>query len=248
MITGIVVALPEELSTLTAKKIAKGQVVFISETIIVAYSGAGASNASAAAQLLIAKGATRLMSWGCAGALSQNINSGDLVLANSLLDSYGDLSISQSISSVWHSNTHQQLSKTITVHCGLLVESLDIVSTSTAKQALHQETGALAVDMESVAVAKIALQHAKPYLVIRSIVDPVYLDLPRAISQSLNAQGEVVMRQLLWHIVRNPNEIPALIKLGRHFNAAKNTLKVIAKQLDSLTDQPFVTVSNIRPV
>ena len=199
-------------------------------------------------QLLIAKGATRLMSWGCAGALSDHINSGDLVLANSLLDTTGDLSISQSISTHWHTNTHQHLSKSVTVHCGLLVESVDIVSTSTAKQALHQQTGALAVDMESVAVAKIALQHGKPYLVIRSIVDPVYLDLPRAISQSLNAQGEVVMQQLLWHIVRKPNEIPALIKLGRHFNAATTTLKVIAKQLDYLTDQSFETVINTRAV
>ena len=45
MITGVVVALPEELSTLTDKKIAKGQVGQLNETVLVIYSGAGGKNA-----------------------------------------------------------------------------------------------------------------------------------------------------------------------------------------------------------
>lgn len=244
MITGIVVALPEELSTLTTKKIAKGQVVYISESVLVAYSGAGASNATAASHLLLSSGATRLISWGCAGALAQDINSGDLVLANKLWSVDGNAKVTDSISITWHNNTHRHLSKHVTLHSGLLAESADIVSSSFAKQELHQKTGALAVDMESIAVAKIALQNNCPYLVIRSIVDPVNLDLPIAICQSLNAEGDVVMRKLLLFILLNPKEIPALIKLGRHFNAAKITLKIIAKHLNNITDHNFVTVNN----
>ncbi len=244
MITGIVVALPEELSTLTAKKVAKGQLIYLSESIVVAYSGSGANNASAAALLLIANGATRLISWGCAGGLAPNINSGDLMLANSLISVDGNTDVTESITKTWHTNTHQHLTHHVTLHCGLLAESADIVSSSIAKQSLHQQTGALAVDMESIAVAKIALQHKHPFLVIRSIVDPVNLDLPVAISQSLNAEGDVVMRKLLVFILRNPKEIPALIKLGQHFNASKNTLKVIAKHLNYITDHNFLTVNN----
>lgn len=238
MITGIVVALPEELSTLTAKKIAKGEVIFISEKILVAFSGAGPINATTAAELLVAKGAKKLISWGCAGALTQQLKSGDLVLADNLLDAEGCITISEGISMDWHANTFQHLSANLTVHAGLLVESIQIVSTSTDKQILHHQTGAIAVDMESIAIAKIASKHKHPYLVIRSIVDPVSLDLPPAISKSLNSQGDVVLRLLLLYILRHPAEIPALIKLGRHFNAATKTLKVIAKQLDYLVNHP----------
>jgi len=41
VITGIVVALPEELTTLTPKKIDKGGCHFVAEKLVVAYSGAG---------------------------------------------------------------------------------------------------------------------------------------------------------------------------------------------------------------
>ena len=244
MITGIVVALPEELSTLTAKKIAKGEVLFISEKIMVAFSGAGPINATTAAELLVTKGAKKLISWGCAGALANQIESGDLVLADKLLDTEGNLTLSAGISMDWHTITFQHLSHHLTVHTGLLVESAQIVSTSTDKQSLHHQTGALAVDMESIAVAKIASKHNHPYLVIRSIVDPVSLDLPLAISNALNSQGDVVMHLLLLYILRHPSEIPALIKLGRHFNAATKTLKVIAKQLDFLVNHPCVSPQN----
>ena len=86
MITGIVVALPEELTTLTSKKIDKGRCFFITDKLLVAYSGAGHVNAKSAAELLVAKGATRLISWGCAAALSESLKPGDLILADELID------------------------------------------------------------------------------------------------------------------------------------------------------------------
>ncbi len=106
MITGIIVALPEELSTLTSKKIDKGSSVFISDAIVLAYSGAGANNAQAASELLIAQGATRLISWGCAAALSATLKPGDLVLADNLIDAEN---AQFSIHSDWHSYTKNLL-------------------------------------------------------------------------------------------------------------------------------------------
>ena len=248
MITGIVVALPEELSTLTAKKIAKGEVLFLSERVLVAYSGTGHANATQAAHLLVANGAIKLISWGCAGALAHYINSGDLVLADRLVDAKGDLAISTSISSEWHAYSHSHLSNYVTIHSGLLAESTIVVSSSADKQKLHQQTGALAVDMESIAVAKVAQHYNHPFLVIRSIVDPVHLNLPLAISRSVNSQGDVVMGLLLLYILRNPFEVPALIKLGRHFSAARKTLKIIAIQLDYLINHPNLAELNIQSI
>lgn len=235
MITGIVVALPEELSTLTSKKIDKGCCVFITDEIVLGYSGAGANNARTASELLIAQGATRLISWGCAAALSEILKPGDLVLADTLIDAEG---AQIGIAPDWHSYTKNLLSTTLKVHSGSLAESKGIVATSQDKKQLHSQTGAIALDMESIAIAKVARQNKLPFLAIRAIADPVNMNLPKAINHSLNNDGDIVLGKLLLFVALHPAELPGLIKLGLHFNAAKNTLKSVAKQLDHLTALP----------
>jgi adenosylhomocysteine nucleosidase len=235
VITGIVVALPEELSTLTSKKIDKGCCVFIADNIVLAYSGAGADNARTASELLIAQGASRLISWGCAAALDETLNPGDLVLADTLIDAENSRI---AIRSDWHCHVKKLLSTSIKIQSGSLAESLTIVAAAKDKKHLHTKTGAVALDMETIAVAKAALQHDLPFLAIRAIADPVNMDLPKAINHSLNNEGDIMLGKLLLFIVLHPTELPGLIKLGLHFNSAKNTLKLIAKQLDYLTALP----------
>jgi adenosylhomocysteine nucleosidase len=234
VITGIVVALAEELTTLTSKKMAKGQCLFIADKLLVAYSGVGSANAQDAAELLVARGATRLMSWGCAGALSASLKPGDLVLADTLIAATGN--VEMAVDADWHSDTKNRLAAFVVAHTGRLAESISLVSDSQDKKQLHALTGAIAVDMESIAIAKVAGRYALPFLAIRVIVDPANMTLPRAINYSLNHQGEVVLGKLLLFVAAHPAELPGLIKLGLHSNAAKNTLKAIVGHLDTVTD------------
>jgi adenosylhomocysteine nucleosidase len=233
--TGIVVALPEELSTLTSKKIDKGCCVFITDNIVLAYSGAGADNARTASELLIAQGATQLISWGCAAALSETLKPGDLVLPDTLIDAEGN---HLDIHADWLGFAKNLLSASLKTYTGSLVESLSIVATAKDKKHLHTQTGAIALDMESIAIAKVARRHNLPFLAIRAIADPVNMDLPKAINHSLNNEGDIMLGKLLLFIALHPAELPGLIKLGLHFNNAKNTLKLVAKQLDHLTALP----------
>ena len=203
----------------------------MAENVIVAYSGAGPVNAEAAAELLIAEGATRLISWGCAAALSAALKPGDLILADKLIDA-GNSEIA--VTADWLDHTKKSLADVVAVQSGHLAESLNLVSTGKDKRQLHANTGAVAVDMESSAVAKAARQKSLPFLAIRAIADPVTMDLPRAIGYSLNGQGDVMMGKLLLFLFLHPTELPGLIKLGLHFNAAKKTLKLVAKQLDTV--------------
>jgi adenosylhomocysteine nucleosidase len=231
VITGIVVALPQELGTLTTRKVVKGQCVFLTDTIVLAYSGAGASNAEAAANLLIAQGATQLISWGCAGALSPDLTAGELVLADKLISANGATIM---VDHAWHQHTRTVLEKAsgFALRCGSLLESKTLVATSHDKQQLHQQSNAIALDMESVAVANVAHAHALPFLVIRAIADPVTMDLPQAVSHALNEQGDVQLGKLLTYLLTHPSELKGLITLGQHFNAAKRTLKLVATQLE----------------
>jgi adenosylhomocysteine nucleosidase len=232
VITGIVVALPEELSTLTSRKISKGCCVFITDTIVLGYSGAGADNARAASEQLLTQGASRLISWGCAAALSESLKPGDLILANTLIDAEG---AEFGIHDEWLGFATSLISTQLKVHTGSLAESKTIVATAKDKRHLHAQTGAIALDMESAAVAAVTRQNNLPFLAIRTVADPVHMDLPKAINHSLNDEGDIVLAKLLAFIALHPAELPGLIKLGLHFNAAKNTLRSVAKQLDQLT-------------
>lgn len=239
VITGFVVALPEEITTLTSKKIDKGRCSFIAENLLVANSGAGPINARAAAESLVAQGATKLVSWGCAAALSSPFKPGDLILANKLMDAEGSGDANFCVSTAWHSYTKNRLAEFVAVHSGLLAESANIVSSSKDKKQLHSNTGAIALDMETIAIAKVAKQHNLPFLAIRAIADPVNMDLPHAINHSLNVLGDIVLGKLLLFLFLHPAELPGLIKLGFHFNAAKKTLKSVAKHLDTVTNFNF---------
>ncbi|MCK5120466.1 MAG: phosphorylase [Methylococcales bacterium] len=228
MITGIIIALPDEISSLTSKKINKGECITINGNILLALSGAGPGNAIKASELLLEKGANRLISWGCAAALHPDLKPGDLVLADNLLSADKQ---QLSIDSPWLKHVTEQLSALNPI-TGRLAESHTIVADSIDKKTIHQQSGAIALDMESIAVAKTALLNNCPTLVIRCIADPVSMSLPKAVSYALNNEGDVVLPKLLWFLLIHPSELPGLIKLGSHFNAAKNKLKLAAKQLD----------------
>lgn len=228
MITGIVIALTDEINSISRKKINKGDCVFITEHILVCCSGAGSANARIASQQLIDKGANKLISWGCAAALSPDLKPGDLILPEILLTENLD-QIATSID--WLNKAKQQLHD-LAPHTGSLVESSSIVAETGAKKHIYQQSAAIALDMESIAVAQTAREHNLPSLVIRCIADPVDMSLPNAISYSMNSEGEVQLSKLLGFLFTHPSELPGLIKLGLHFNSAKNKLKLVAKQLD----------------
>ena len=103
------------------------------------------------------------------------------------------------------------------------------------KNRLYQTTQAIAVDMESAAVAQLAHQAQIPFIAIRSIVDPAQLDLPKALNYAMTDSGVISISKLLRYLCSHPGDLPRLIKLGLHFNAAKKTLKHLASQLPQIT-------------
>ena len=239
MLTGIVIALPDEISSLTNKKVAKGQCIFLNENTLLICSGAGAKNATQASQLLIKKGAQRLISWGCAAALKSGLEPGDLVIPN-VVQTENQEHIT--LASPWLSYVTHLLSD-LNPLTGSLIESSVIISESSKKQAIQQNSGAIALDMESVAIAQVAQQHQCAMLVIRCIADPVTMNLPKAVSHALNEQGDIVLSKLLWFLLTHPQELPSLIRLGLHFKSAKNKLKLVSEYIDTICSFEQNTIS-----
>lgn len=223
---GIVVALPEELATLTHTRLKQGECCQLDSNWI-AYSGAGLKNATAAARLLTGKGVDCLVSWGCAAGLHPQAQPGDLVIASKVTDSQTCFDADKTLGET----LQNALPDNLTVFNGALFSSSKLVHLSLDKQTIYQQSQAMALDMESIAVAEVARQAQLPFLVVRSIADPVNMDLPQTVVQALNDEGQVNLLKLLGYLSWHPWEIPALIRLGKHFKAAQNTLKIVAQAL-----------------
>ncbi len=241
MITGIVVALPEELTTLTSKRLEKGCIEFLDEKVWIIYSGAGDENARIASELLIEKGVNSLISWGCAAALDAALQPGHLVLAESCIDAQQvRLELDNK---AWVNYVQSSFGRQLQIHVGKLAESKRLVETSLDKVQLGRSTGAIALDMESTAIAKVASLNGIPFITIRVIADSLTMSLPKAVGYALNEQGEVVLIKLLLFLLLHPKELPELIKLGVAFNAAKKTLKRAARGIDVITGYGFPEIS-----
>ena len=235
-LVGIVVALPEELATLTRIKLKQGECCRIGNTWI-ACSGVGLINASSAAQMLINKGVLQLISWGCAAGLSVETKPGDLIIAAQAIDEHQQFDSDKDM----NARLKRILPANLTIHEGKLFSSANLISLSHEKQRIHQRSLAIALDMESTAIANTAAHANLPFMIIRSIADPVNMNLPNAVIQALNENGQVDLPKLLGYLLWHPWEVTALIKLGLHFQAAQKTLKIVARELQhrqTLQTQP----------
>jgi adenosylhomocysteine nucleosidase len=232
VITGIVVALPEELRTLTKVKLAQGKCAQLSANTTVILAGAGPENARKASLELIAQGAQQLISWGCAGALAPHLKPGDLIIPETILSQD---STPLATHQHWREQLTNILEQPLKCYNGQLLEARVVISLAQDKTQQFRHSNALAVDMESAAIARIAAQTDLPFIAIRSIVDSAQFDLPKAISFALNDSGNVVIPKLIKYLCLHPSELVALIQLGLHFKAASQTLKQLARQLPSIT-------------
>lgn len=232
MITGILVALPEELNTLLKCKITQGECFAMSDDILVILSGSGPDNASNAAQQLLNKSAKRLISWGCAGALAPQLKAGDLIIPASILT---ENNTTLRADKYWSTQITSTLKEHIQCHNGAILGSQSILTTAEQKSRQFNITQALAVDMESAAIARVAELADIPFVVIRSIADPAHQDLPKALNYAMKKTGVVSITKLLLYIITHPTELPGLIKLGLNFSAASKTLKQVALHLPQIT-------------
>src|SRR5512136_3030110 len=172
---GIVVAMTDEAKTLTKKPLSIGQTIEVREGVLVHLSGVGRKRAARAAQSLLNRGATALLSWGTAGGLVPGLAPGSLVLPKAVMGS--DLSLFQ-VDPSWHERLRIRLEGRIDLRSETLIESPTVLMTPEEQRALAYRTGAVAVDMESAAVAFTADQAGLPFVALRVVSDSLDQTLP----------------------------------------------------------------------
>jgi adenosylhomocysteine nucleosidase len=225
LMLGIVVALRWELKTLTSQPVPLGTCKPIGHDAIIALSGIGAQRAHRAATLLVSRGATALLSWGCAAALNDDLSAGSLLLPNHVIDVAGE---THRTNVQWHRRLYNEIAGQYAVRTEGLAESAGLLKTANEKRALSRQTGAIAADMESAALARAAQEQRLPFMMVRAVIDSRATALPENLLDAINSQGEISLGNFLQHVVLHPQDWFDVIKLGVQFTLVRRTLQRIS--------------------
>jgi adenosylhomocysteine nucleosidase len=163
-----------------------------------------------------------VISFGVAGGLDPQLKSGDVVLATEVLA--GDarwlagLPLNEElIASVGLTNRR--------IVRGRLAGAETVVAARHIKAALHLETGAAAVDMESHIAADYADKAGLPFAALRVISDPATRALPALAMAAIKPNGGIDLRKVLRGVARNPLAVLDLVSTGIDFNRALRSLR-----------------------
>jgi adenosylhomocysteine nucleosidase len=192
---------------------------------LVAVSGMGCTAAAVAARTLIDAGAGALVSWGMAGGLDPALHAGTICLPSVVVSRDG---------ATFATDPHWRelliaaiAARRIVVTGKLLTSALAIVDIA-GKAAAFRETGAAAVDMESLGVAKIATAHGLPFIAVRVIVDTAADTLPAAVLAA-SSDGRVRVSRLILGIARSPRDVASVLRLARQYRTATRALVAVAR-------------------
>lgn len=176
------------------------------------------------------------LSLGVAGGLSSQLQTGDLIVGDrvilrrekgSRLESFpcdsGLQDVAMTIIRQWGSR--YSLGPILTVD--------RIVLTVEEKRRLAAESGAIALDMESAAIASAASACSVPFLALRGVLDPIHEDLGIGFDQFLNTEGEPHLPRLIRYLITHPFTFPTLVRLGLRTKAICARLGLLLQELSS---------------
>jgi adenosylhomocysteine nucleosidase len=190
-------------------------------------SGVGAAAAAQAARRLAAAGAGALISWGMAGGLDPALTAGTLVLPSEVVSPDGARFLT---AHDWRECTSRAIAAIGPLCSGRLLTSREALSSVAAKALAFRDTAAVAVDMESSAVAEVAAQARLPFLAVRAIVDTAAEAVPQAALTATRPGTDAArLGQVLGALIRMPWELPAMIRLAGSYAAARRSLGAVAR-------------------
>lgn len=234
-------ALRQELTSLKPqvnilKKIRRAHAIFYQSEfcgfpITLVQTGIG-KNVSEAIQYLSKCFRIQLMiSSGFAGSVNPEAGVGDLIIGKHVLRSSqetfeGEIQINSRIScdasiiDLAVRLSHTDIFKT---HCGDVLSVNKIVRQSSTKKNIGNQTSAIAIDMESYAIAERASALGIPFIVIRTISDGIEEDME--INENIVTEGgNVNISATARHLLNKPHHILYFNRMRKQTKLATNTL------------------------
>jgi adenosylhomocysteine nucleosidase len=166
-----------------------------------------------------------ILTTGVAGALSPNLAVGDIVIANRFILDRADTEGGNAVLEVDNSRVeavqHLLNASGFAVSAGGLLTSPGVVGTPEAKREARRRHGAIAVDMESAAVAFAARESDAPVVCIRAIMDPAE---EHVLDGGISSDGRIKPLKAAGSLIRKPSSILRVPRLLRNLTLASRTL------------------------
>ena len=165
--------------------------------IVVVETGRGPESAGLATESLIDGHSPEwVLSCGFSGGLIPGLSIGDIVVADTIVDSRGnEVSI----------DVNMQDAPGRKVGCCVVTD--EFVRTIEQKQKLATDHNAIACDTESLAVAQVCRDRGSRFMCIRSISDDLSADLPQEILSVIGSTGATRLGAALGSIWKRPGSI-----------------------------------------
>jgi adenosylhomocysteine nucleosidase len=223
---GIVAALVAESRPLGPATRRGTEPTNLADGTLLIVSGVGLAAAACGARRLLAAGARALLSWGLAGGLDPALEAGALVLPLEVISPEGRV---LRTSADWRERVDHAIAARQAASCGRLLTCREPLTSTTAKALAFQRTGAVAVDMESSAVAEVAAAERVPFLTVRAIVDTARDAVPEvALNAAAAGQEGPNIGRVLIGLAGAPGQLPGLIRLARRYRIASRALAAVA--------------------
>jgi hopanoid-associated phosphorylase len=189
-------------------------------------SGASASRAAEHGRTLLKARCSAILSFGVAGGLDPALSPGTVVIAASVIAPDGS---EIATSGPWRAALEADLDAAgIKYVSGAIVGVEAPIDHPDPKRTIHAATGALCVDMESHVAMLSALRAGLPGLAVRAIADTAMDALPDVALSAIGSRGEVRIGAMIDALLRQPGDLPDLLRLARVSRPAFASLRRVA--------------------
>lgn len=204
--------------------------------LAIVQSGMGFANARRATEALVdAHTPDWVLSVGFSGGLLPSMKVGDVVLANAIADTHGnELTVDLKMAD---DPNHG-------IYVGRFLNPDEIVRTVEEKKLLAENHSAIAIDLESLAVAQVCRERGTRFMAVRVISDDLSADLPSEVLSVIGSTGAVRVGSALGSLWKRPSSIKDMWRLRETAHQAAERL---ATFLDGVLVQLHKAGKGIQP-
>jgi adenosylhomocysteine nucleosidase len=189
-----------------------------------------------------------IISAGFGGSLSPDVRAGEIVVGTEIAEVTKDLGselcwqktdVSLAIPETDHNVGN------VRVHCGMLLSTEEMVLRAATKARLGKITGALAVDMETAAVARVAAAYNTRLMAVRCISDNHNENLPDEFNDFF-VMGQLQPGRIISACASSPRVMLSLARLGYRANVAGTHLALYLEALMPRLHSPTTPTPSTR--
>ncbi len=217
-----------ELAAVTTRLKTAGEWLRLPSGNFAALCGIGAPHASRISAQLLRQDVRGLVSWGCATGLDASLRPGTLLLPRALITGHAAC---LRVDAAWHRAAMAALAPHLPIRTAPIAETRSVLTSPVQKEALFQRTGAIAADMESALLARVAQDCRLPFLVVRAVADTAVHTLPRGLPMGIDVHGNLAAGRIAQRALLRPADWPQLARLGLAFRRARQALTCAASRM-----------------